>query len=380
MTQSNMSSHQFDYIILGAGIYGLYAASLLSEKKDATILIVERDTEAFQRATFINQARVHNGYHYPRSLSTALKSAAYFERFNKEFDFAINTSFKKIYALAKNFSYTDAEQFEKFCRNAHVPCKEVPTTDFFNTNTIEKAYETEEFSFDAQKIKSFFLNKLARCDNVSISYKNYPISAQKNDSTYTLLLNDQRAVEGRCIINATYASINQVLDIFDFEKFKIKYEICEIIICDVSTNLQNIGLTVMDGPFFSVMPFGLTGAHSLTAVEFTPHLDSQSDLPTFPCQQENTTCTPKSLENCSLCSARPHTAWIYMSQLSKKFLNENIDIRYKESHFAIKPILKASELDDSRPTVIRKFSEDPTFISVLSGKINTIYDLNDVLL
>lgn len=45
----------------------------------------------------------------------------------------------------------------------------------------------------------------------------------------------------------------------------------------------------------------------------------------------------------------------------------------------MKPILKASEIDDSRPTVIKQYSTDPTFISVLSGKINTVYDLDEVL-
>ena len=39
----------------------------------------------------------------------------------------------------------------------------------------------------------------------------------------------------------------------------------------------------------------------------------------------------------------------------------------------------SSEVDDSRPTVIRKFSTNPTFVSVLSGKINTVYDLEEVL-
>ena len=39
----------------------------------------------------------------------------------------------------------------------------------------------------------------------------------------------------------------------------------------------------------------------------------------------------------------------------------------------------SSEIDDSRPTVIRVFSKDPTFVSVLSGKINTVYDLDEVL-
>jgi len=45
----------------------------------------------------------------------------------------------------------------------------------------------------------------------------------------------------------------------------------------------------------------------------------------------------------------------------------------------MKPILMSSEIDDSRPTVIRVHSQNPTFVSVLSGKINTVYDLDEVL-
>ena len=50
-----------------------------------------------------------------------------------------------------------------------------------------------------------------------------------------------------------------------------------------------------------------------------------------------------------------------------------------KSLFSIKPILMASEIDDSRPTVIKEFHKNPTFISVLSGKINTVFDLDEVL-
>jgi hypothetical protein len=45
----------------------------------------------------------------------------------------------------------------------------------------------------------------------------------------------------------------------------------------------------------------------------------------------------------------------------------------------MKPILMSSEIDDSRPTVIRTYSSNPTVVGVLSGKINTVYDLDEVL-
>ena len=50
-----------------------------------------------------------------------------------------------------------------------------------------------------------------------------------------------------------------------------------------------------------------------------------------------------------------------------------------KSLFSMKPILQASEIDDSRPTVVRCMSDEPKIVSVLSGKINTVYDLDEVL-
>ena len=60
-------------------------------------------------------------------------------------------------------------------------------------------------------------------------------------------------------------------------------------------------------------------------------------------------------------------------------MREEYGFTYRESLFSMKPILMSSEIDDSRPTVIRVCSENPTFVSVLSGKINTVYDLDGVL-
>ncbi len=77
-----------DKLIIGAGLYGLYAA-LHCAKKGQRVTVLELDEAPFSRATYINQARVHMGYHYPRSLSTAMKSASYFRRFVDDYGFCI---------------------------------------------------------------------------------------------------------------------------------------------------------------------------------------------------------------------------------------------------------------------------------------------------
>ena len=63
-----------------------------------------------------------------------------------------------------------------------------------------------------------------------------------------------------------------------------------------------------------------------------------------------------------------------------KYMKPEYGFYYRESLFSMKPILKSSEIDDSRPTAIKVLSSSPKFISVLSGKINTVYDLDDYLL
>jgi len=192
--------------------------------------------------------------------------------------------------------------------------------------------------------------------------------------------NGKDTYETGYVLNATYASTNQIIDMLCLEKFKIKYEKCEIILCKANNELKNYGITVMDGPFFSIMPFGKTGYHSLTSVTFTPHETSYDELPTFNCQNMcNGYCDKHILGNCNDCKAKPNTAFSYMNNLARKYLKDEYSYEYKKSLYSIKPILMSSEVDDSRPTVIRKFTSNPTFVSVLSGKINTVYDLEEIL-
>ncbi|MFD1776554.1 FAD-dependent oxidoreductase [Paenibacillus rhizophilus] len=369
---------KFDYVIFGAGIYGLYAAHLLA-KKDLKVAIIEFDDKPLQRASYINQARVHNGYHYPRSVSTAAKSASYYERFSRDFSFSINDSFKKIYAISANDSLTNAEQFLNFCEYVNIPAYEVSSKPYFNPGLVEATYETVEFSYDANIIRNWYVEELGSFKNVTIYYNKHLDRSFKEETDFSLFFKDGDVITTPKILNATYASINQILKIFDYDLFTTKYEICEVIMTKVSQSMKNVGITVMDGPFFSLMPFGVSGYHSLTSVGHTPHESSFNPLPEFTCQNYREDCSKDQLQNCNTCFVKPESAWNRMHQLAKKYLMPDIAVAYESSLFAVKALISASELDDSRPTVIKEFSNSPSFISVFSGKFNTIYDLEEVL-
>lgn len=369
----------YDKIIIGAGLYGLYAALFCAERGQ-NVMVLECDSSAFGRATYINQARVHQGYHYPRSISTAMKSAGYFERFNRDYSFCINKEFEQIYATSSEFSWTNGRQFRDFCNDAGIPCEELHPGNYFKEGMCDGAFRTREYTYDAMILKDYFLTELKRFTNcVRIEYGVEIQDIEKQHDAY--IINTKKGEYRSCfVLNATYAGANQILDMVGYEKLGIKYELCEIILCDVNDKLKEVGLTVMDGPFFSIMPFGRTGMHSLTSVTFTPHTTSYDALPSFRCQEKSGGfCTKRRLGNCNICPAKPQTAFPYMANLARKYLLDEYGFEYKESLFSMKPILRSSEVDDSRPTVIRQYSEDPTFIGVLSGKINTVFDLDEIL-
>ncbi len=422
------SFERYDRIIIGAGLYGLYAARFCG-KRGERVLVLEYDDKPFKRATHSNQARVHMGYHYPRSLSTALKSAGYYRRFHEDYGFSVMDSFRQIYAVSSQFSWTNAEQFQEFCRAAGIYCRQEHESVFFQKGTVDGAFLTQEDTYDAMILRDYFVDEISTLKGVEIVYGARLKSIRKNGDVYEVYYDDRslaecgekqidnsfggsgakqadgsiwesgtkradssfgesgtkQAVAG-FVLNATYASCNQVLSCVEnagpddnFDLFTIKYELCEIILCRPSEALRDYGFTVMDGPFFSIMPFGKTGLHSLTSVTFTPHMTSYDPLPVFSCQQ-GCECDPRQLCNCNDCPHKPESAWEYMRHLADKYLLPEYGYEYDSSLFSIKPILKSSEVDDSRPTTIVVSSTGPTFISVLSGKINTVYDLDEFLI
>jgi len=376
---TEISKRSTDCIIIGAGIYGLYAALLLG-RKGYHVILLEKEECAFQRGSYINQARLHMGYHYPRSISTARKSANYFERFYQDFPDCILDDFEQIYAISSKYSHTNARQFKKFCNALNIKCEEIDPEKYFRSNLCEAAFITKEYTFDATLICKKMLTDLSELRNVEMIYETEVTDINAVNRIYEVSTKNGKVYQGQMVVNAAYASVNQILNMIGQPFFELKYELCEVILCNVSENLKHTGITVMDGPFFSVMPFGKTGLHSLTSVTFTPHVVSHDALPLFSCQGKSEGCSQYALQNCSKCKRKPKSAWKYMTTLANKYINEDYVIDYKESLFTIKPILNKSEGDDSRPTVIVEDKRAPGFISVLSGKINTIYDLDEVLL
>lgn len=354
----------YDYIVIWAGFYWLHTARHLWNKW-FNVCLLEKEWDAFTKASYINQARVHNWYHYPRSFSTALKTKEYFNRFINDFWFAINKDFKKIYAISSNWSKTSSLEFEVFCKKLWIPCVEIDKKLFFKKG-IDKAYETLEYAFDAIKIRDFMKEEIGRRSNIDTFYY-FEVDNIKKEDDWIIISSSKNNLKfkSKNIINATYEWINKINSLFWVPKIDIKYELTEMVLCDVSKNIRNYWLTVMDWEFFSIMPFWIWWKFSLSSVKYTPHEESHEEFPSFS-KNKNLHWIPE-------------TNFYNMLEQSKEYLNDDIEIKYDKSLFTTKVVLSNTEIDDARPTLINKYDlwNKNNLVTIFSWKINTIYEIED---
>src|SRR4051812_44592454 len=91
---------RFDAVVIGGGFYGARLALHLRQL-GRTVLLLEREAALLRRASLVNQARVHGGYHYPRSILTSLRSRRNYARFHEEYRDCVVDSFAHYYAIAR---------------------------------------------------------------------------------------------------------------------------------------------------------------------------------------------------------------------------------------------------------------------------------------
>ena len=87
-------------IVIGGGFYGATIAIYLAKERGfKNVVVLERESDLMLRASYNNQARVHNGYHYPRSFTTAFRSRVNMPRFIRDWPSAVKKDFTKLYAI-----------------------------------------------------------------------------------------------------------------------------------------------------------------------------------------------------------------------------------------------------------------------------------------
>lgn len=364
----------YDFCIIGGGFFGVYLANFLASigKK---VVILEKEESLLSRASYNNQARVHGGYHYPRSTLTALRSRELFPSFVSEFKNCIVDDFSKYYLISNQMSKITARQFQNFCKRIGAPCVEASgkISHLYNRNLISGAYEVQEYAFDSIILQKILAERLFN-SKAEIKLGAH-VQRIKKDSLSDLfkveyLNGELTQIQAKQVINCTYSNINSIETGFPAQVIDFKYEITEICLISIPDKLQKKGITVMCGPFFSVMPFPSTNLYSLTHVRYTPHFEWTSSEQKIEIKKE---------ELIERFRKDNPTAFVKMLADSSRYIPSMSEARHIKSLWEIKTILPKNEKDDGRPILFQINHGTIGYHCVLGGKIDNVYDAINII-
>jgi glycine/D-amino acid oxidase-like deaminating enzyme len=348
--------------VVGGGFYGCSIALFLA-RQGAKVTLLELENDLLTRASFNNQARLHGGYHYPRSFHTAYRSRLNFSRFIEEYRPAIVDNFTKIYAIARRNSKVSARQFEGFCRQIGAPLRVAPqrVAALFSPALIEAVYECEEFAFDASILRQQLWSRL-KDNGVTIRCGTMVTGIRRiGDSGNEVICSEGPPVLAELVLNCTYSALYNITGVNSAAN-RLKHEIAELALVELPPPLANLSVTVMDGPFFSFMPFPARKLTTLTHVRYTPRSSWLAS--------ENSAQPKDILQACNR-----ESAFGFMVRDAARFIPALADAQFRDTLFEVKTVLVNSEVDDGRPILFERSPINPFVVSILGSKIDNVYDI-----
>jgi len=234
---------------------------------------------------------------------------------------------------------------------------------------IEGAFLVREAAFDAKRLRQRMWTELRDAGvEIRTGVTALNLSATESGAEIDLMeAGSRNRIRADRVYNCTYAGLRQ----FNLPGSNIdtgfKYEIAELALIEPPAELENLGVTVIDGPFFSVMPFPAEGLHSLSHVRYTPHFSWAT--------RDEPDATPYSV----LDSHEKRSRAPYMIRDASRYMPCIGHCTYRRSIFEVKTLLQSSETNDSRPILFERHRGTTGIYSILGGKMDNIFDILETL-
>lgn len=340
--------------IVGGGFYGCSLGAQLA-RGGARVTLLEAREDLLRGASYFNQARVHGGYHYPRSLRTAGRSQASYQAFMSRYESCVVDDFTCVYAVARG-SMTNARKFRRVCDYIGAPLMDAPESvrRLFNPAVVEASWVTRESVFDAVLLREFVRDELDHA-GVTVRLGARVDSVEESASGVRIALEGGETLPADVVLICTYGeAIGALPDGVGYSG--LHCEPCEMALVDLPEPLRGTGITVMDGPYFSLMPFPSTPFHTLSHVRYTPH----GAQPSYELAAE--------VLRSGLTSRADR-----MLRDAARFVPGLRDAVHVESLWGVKTVPARRDGDDARPIVMRR-SDGGRVMSLLGSKIDNIGD------
>jgi hypothetical protein len=339
-------------VVIGGGVHGLSSAIALA-REGLNVSLIEKRHGLMEGSSRATQNRAHLGYHYPRSPETAIECLKGLEFFNKKYSKALFQIGEDYYLIEKHNSNTSFDEFKKFCDEVQLPYKiENPPKGLWNKDQIQGSFKVNEPVYNPEILKRL-LEKEASESGVKIRTDSRVIGLEevKGRKRIISLEENCKGYEADIIVNATYAYSNNLLKCLGFKEDEMtKYFLqnTEVIVARSKGNIP--ALTIMDGPFVTLLPFTDGGVNSRLFLVY--------DVLNSVLEQK---------EGYFLEDERKYdTNWGKMIIHGKKYFPFFKDLEYIGSLFGSRPV-PVENFGDSRQTRIKAHKKEGIY-SILEGK------------
>lgn len=338
--------------ICGGGLFGATAAIHLA-RHHHDVHLYEPAGALMQAASAVNQARLHQGFHYPRSPETAAECQAGLRSFAIEYGQAIvGRGGLQHYAIARHGSRVTASQYEAFCLSRGLYARPVAKEHvgrLVNPEAVDVMFAVVEDRVDICALRSLVVRRLD-ANGVKVFFQ--PAGAWMRQ-------------EYDRIVIAAYASTNQVAAALGAPTIPIQFEVVEKPVVRMPERFRGVGVVVMDGEFCCVDPWGQAedGLHVVGHVLHAIHARNTGLVPKVPGY-----LAPLLNRGMIPAETRPGgAAYCSMIDVGQGYIPALAEAEHVGSMFTVRAVLPNHDHDDARPTMVEQLDEQ--VIRVFGGKL-----------
>ena len=286
-----------------------------------------------------------------------------FRWFVNAFPRAVLRDFPNVYCIASTGSVTSPEEYVRFCRTLGLSFSQIDletyTTQIMNCVV---GLLCSEAVCDVDILRSIFRHELESRKNTRIVCSTEIGRIQKKDGTFRLTAEDGSVICADVVLNCSYADINRLTSQLGYPVPERQYEYTVVPIVELDMPAQ--GITVIDGPFMTLLPYGKTGRftlyhvmHSVIEAEVTKTMSRRwTDPGSSPFYRANKEHLFERIR--SACAT---------------FVPELRRARLCGFLHAPRMVLAHHEEDDARPSLLEDYGDG--YMTVFSGKIDHILSI-----
>jgi len=338
-----------DIIVIGGGIHGITVAIAAAEA-GGRVTLIDKNLELLNGTSGSTHNRAHMGYHYPRSVETAHECQKGLESYQKHYPEAL--IYPPGYYIIEKTSNTTTTEYESFCTKMGIPSRiQWPSEEFLLRDRISAPFLVHEPIFNTVLLRAQLEKKYQRKGVAVKNDAEVVESSPRTSDLFSLTVREGQRLstyQADVVINATYSYANNVLGVFHLHEHMTRYrmQVTEVVVAQSALDIPP--LTIMDGPFMSIMPYGGHDTQFLVYdVEHSVADEKESYL------HDDSRVYPSS--------------WETMVQKGESYFPFMKELTYVESLWGSRPI-PVDSATQSRKTRLVRYDSSPGFYSLLEGK------------